>query len=159
MAAPNYLTPEGAKKLADELRKLVNVERTKVVQEVADAAAQGDRSENAEYIYGKKRLREIDRRIRSLTNRLENAVVVKPKAQAGPADVVRFGAQVEIEDENGQRRTYVLLGPEESDPDNGRLSFKSPLGQSLMKRRVGDVVTVKRPAGDIDVEIVSISYP
>src|SRR5688572_31014135 len=114
MPGPNYLTPDGAKKLADELRKLVNVERTKVVQEVADAAAQGDRSENAEYIYGKKRLREIDRRIRSLTNRLENAVVVKPKAQAGPADVVRFGAQVEIEDENGQRRTYVLLGPEES---------------------------------------------
>jgi transcription elongation factor GreB len=159
MPGPNYLTPDGAKKLADELRRLVNVERTKVVQEVADAAAQGDRSENAEYIYGKKRLREIDRRIRSLTNRLESAVVVKPKAQAGTADVVRFGAQVEIEDENGQRRSYVLLGPEESDPDNGRLSFKSPLGQSLMKRRVGDVVTVKRPAGEIEVEIVSITYP
>jgi transcription elongation factor GreB len=72
---------------------------------------------------------------------------------------VRFGAQVEIEDENGQRRSYVLLGPEESDPDNGRLSFKSPLGQSLMKRRVGDVVTVKRPAGEIEVEIVGITYP
>jgi transcription elongation factor GreB len=158
MPGPNYLTPDGAKKLADELRRLVNVERTKVVQEVADAAAQGDRSENAEYIYGKKRLREIDRRIRSLTNRLENAVVVKPKAQAGAADVVRFGARVEIEDEDGQRRAYVLLGPEESDPDNGRLSFKSPLGQSLMKRKVGDVVTVKRPAGEIEVEIVSISY-
>jgi transcription elongation factor GreB len=159
MAGPNYLTPDGAKKLSDELRQLNNVERPKVVREVADAAAQGDRSENAEYIYGKKRLREIDRRIRSLTQRLESAVVVKPKAQPGPADVVRFGAQVEIEDENGQRRTYLLLGPEESDPDNGRLSFKSPLGQSLMKRRVGDVVVVRRPAGDIEVEIVSISYP
>jgi transcription elongation factor GreB len=129
------------------------------VQEVAEAAAQGDRSENAEYIYGKKRLREIDRLVRSLTQRLEDAVVVKPKAQPGTADSVRFGAQVEIEDEDGQRRTYVLLGPEESDPKNGRLSFKSPLGQSLMKRRVGDVVVVRRPAGDIEVRIVSITYP
>jgi transcription elongation factor GreB len=159
MAGPNYLTPEGAKKLADELRRLSGVERPKVVQEVAEAAAQGDRSENAEYIYGKKRLREIDRRIRSLTQRLESAVVVKPQAQPGTVDVVRFGAQVEIEDENGQRRTYVLLGPEESDPERGRLSFKSPLGQSLMKRRVGDIVIVRRPAGEIEVQIVSITYP
>jgi transcription elongation factor GreB len=156
MAGPNYLTPEGAKKLADELRQLANVERPKVVQEVADAAAQGDRSENAEYIYGKKRLREIDRRIRSLTQRLEDAVVVKPEEQAG--DVVRFGATVEIVDENGQRSTYVLLGPEEADPARGRLSFKSPLGQSLMRRRAGDVVVVKRPAGEIEIEIVSVSY-
>jgi transcription elongation factor GreB len=156
MAGPNYLTPEGAKKLADELRQLSNVERPKVVQEVADAAAQGDRSENAEYIYGKKRLREIDRRVRSLTQRLESAVVVKPEEQAG--DIVRFGATVEIVDENGQRSTYVLLGPEEADPARGRLSFKSPLGQSLMRRRAGDVVVVRRPAGEIEIEIVSVSY-
>src|SRR5688572_14983243 len=151
---PTYLTPEGAKKLQDELAALLHVERPKVVQEVADAAAQGDRSENAEYIYGKKRLREIDRRIRSLTQRLESAVVVKPDEQAG--DVVRFGATVEIVDENGQRSTYVLLGPEEADPALGRLSFKSPLGQSLMRRRAGDVVLVKRPAGEIEIEIVSV---
>jgi transcription elongation factor GreB len=156
MAGPNYLTPEGAKKLADELRQLSNVERPKVVREVADAAAQGDRSENAEYIYGKKRLREIDRRVRSLTQRLEDAVIVKPEEQAG--DVVRFGATVEIVDENGQRSTYVLLGPEEADPARGRLSFKSPLGQSVMRRRAGDVVVVRRPAGEIEIEIVSVSY-
>ncbi|MGC4063856.1 MAG: hypothetical protein QM784_04310 [Polyangiaceae bacterium] len=97
---PNYLTPEGAKKLSDELDQLLRVQRPKVVQEVAEAAAQGDRSENAEYIYGKKRLREIDRRVRFLTKRLESAVVVKPGEVGG--DRVRFGAKVELRDENGK---------------------------------------------------------
>jgi transcription elongation factor GreB len=156
MAGPNYLTPEGAKKLSEELNHLLRVERPRVVQEVTDAAAQGDRSENAEYIYGKKRLREIDRRIRFLTKRLESAVVVRP----GEIDdhVVRFGALVEVEDENGKRSRYTLVGPDESDPSKGLVSFKSPLGQALMKRRVGETVIVKRPAGEIDVEIISISY-
>jgi transcription elongation factor GreB len=156
MAQPNYLTPEGARKLSEELRHLLHVERPKVVQEVSEAAAQGDRSENAEYIYGKKRLREIDRRVRFLTKRLESAVVVKPEEQAG--DVVRFGATVEVEDEEGQRRTYLLVGPDESDPAQGKLSFKSPIGRSLLKRRVGDVVVVQRPAGEIELEIKSVSY-
>jgi transcription elongation factor GreB len=153
---PNYLTPEGAKKLSTELSQLVQSERPRVVQEVADAAAQGDRSENAEYIYGKRRLREIDRRIRFLTKRLDSAVVV----QAGEArkDEVRFGALVELIDEHGKARSYRIVGPDEADPSAGRISFQSPLGKSLMKRRVGDAVIVTRPAGEIEVEIRSISY-
>ena len=156
MVSPNYLTPEGAEKLSEELRRLMHVERPKTVQEVADAAAQGDRSENAEYIYGKKKLREIDRRVRFLTKRLESAVVVKPGEQSG--DVVRFGATVEVEDEDGNRRKYLLVGPDESDPDQGKLSFQSPMGRSLLKRKVGDVVVVKRPAGEIEVEILSVHF-
>ena len=153
---PNYLTPAGAKQLADELQQLMSVERPKVVREVAEAAAQGDRSENAEYIYGKKRLREIDRRVRFLTQRLDAAVVVRPEELGG--DVVRFGAMVVVADEDGQQKTYRLVGPDESDPASGKLSFQSPMGQALMKRRVGDVVTVRRPAGEIELEIISLSY-
>src|SRR6187549_942531 len=144
---PNYLTPQGAKQLADELTRLMSVERPKVVREVAEAAAQGDRSENAEYIYGKKRLREIDRRVQFLTRRLDNAVVVRPEELGG--NVVRFGASVELQDEDGQRKKYTIVGPDESDPASGKLSFQSPLGQALMKRKVGDVVVVKRPAGEL----------
>jgi transcription elongation factor GreB len=156
MSAPNYLTPAGAKQLAEELDRLVSVERPKVVREVAEAAAQGDRSENAEYIYGKKRLREIDRRVRFLTQRLDAAVVVRPEELGG--DVVRFGASVVVEDEQGERKTYRLVGPDESNPAAGKLSYQSPLGQALMKRRVGDVVVVRRPAGETEVEIVGLSY-
>jgi transcription elongation factor GreB len=153
---PNYLTPQGAKKLADELNRLMTVERPRVVREVADAAAQGDRSENAEYIYGKKRLREIDRRVRFLTKRLDAAVVVKP----GEVDesVVRFGARVEVRDENGKHSEYLLVGPDEADPSAGKLSFQSPIGRALLKRRVGDVVSVVRPMGEIEIEILSVSY-
>jgi transcription elongation factor GreB len=153
---PNYLTPAGAKQLSDELNRLMSVERPKVVREVAEAAAQGDRSENAEYIYGKKRLREIDRRVRFLTQRLDAAVVVRQEDLGG--DVVRFGAVVVVADGEGQRKTYRLVGPDESDPTSGKLSFQSPIGQALMKRRVGDVVMVRRPAGEIELEIVSLSY-
>jgi transcription elongation factor GreB len=132
---PNYLTPEGAKKLGDELRQLATIDRPKVVLEVSDAAAQGDRSENAEYIYGKRRLREIDRRIRFITKRLDGAV-----------------------DEDGNEKRYRIVGPDETDPTAGCISFQSPLGNSLMKRKVGDTVTVRRPAGEIEVEIRSIEY-
>jgi transcription elongation factor GreB len=156
MAPPNYLTPTGHKQLADELNRLMSVERPKVVREVAEAAAQGDRSENAEYIYGKKRLREIDRRVQFITQRLDSAVVVRPEELGG--DIVRFGAMVEVRDEDGQAKTYTLVGPDEADPAKGKLSFQSPLGQALMKRKVGDVVLVKRPAGEIELEIVSLSY-
>jgi transcription elongation factor GreB len=152
---PNYLTPEGAKKLQSELNQLLNVERAKVVHEVAEAAAQGDRSENAEYIYGKKKLREIDRRIRFLTKRLDAAVVVK---QEGSHDEVRFGATVDVEDENGKRSSYLILGPDEASPSSGSISFQSPLGKALMKRKVGDVVSVTRPAGEIEIEIKAIRY-
>ncbi len=153
---PNYLTPEGAKKLATELQQLASVERPRVVQEVADAAAQGDRSENAEYTYGKKKLREIDRRIRFISKRLDDAVVVK---QAEGAHLeVRFGARVQVVDENEKRSTYLIVGPDEANPTEGRISFHSPLGKALMKRKVGDTITVTRPAGDIDLEITSIEY-
>ncbi len=153
---PNYLTPEGAKKLATELNQLMSVERPRIVQEVQEAAAQGDRSENAEYIYGKKRLREIDRRVRFLTKRLESAVVVKQEENAHVE--VRFGARVEVVDENEKRSAYFIVGPDEANPGEGRISFQSPLGKALMKRKVGDVVTVTRPAGEIDLEIVVIEY-
>jgi len=154
---PNYLTPEGAKKYADELNQLLSVQRPKVVQEVQEAAAQGDRSENAEYIYGKKRLREIDRRVRFLTKRLDSAVVVR-EDEARQFDHVRFGAQVEVVDENGKKSSYQVVGSDEADPSGGRISFESPLGKSLMKRKVGDVIVVRRPAGEIEVEILKISY-
>jgi transcription elongation factor GreB len=153
---PNYLTPEGAKKLADELRVLTLTERPRVVQEVSDAAAQGDRSENAEYIYGKRRLREIDRRIRFITKRLDGAVVVKKSEVV--CDVVRFGALVCVVDEHGKESRYTIVGPDEADPSAGRISFQSPFGQSLMKRKVGDTVTVRRPAGELELEIQSIDY-
>ena len=153
---PNYLTPEGAKKLQSELNQLLNVDRSKVVQEVAEAAAQGDRSENAEYIYGKKKLREIDRRIRFITKRLDSAVVVKQEADSH--DEVRFGATVDVADENGKKSSYLIVGPDEASPSDGRISFQSPLGRALMKRKVGDVVSVVRPAGEIEIEIKSIRY-
>jgi len=154
---PNYLTPEGAKKLADELRQLTTTDRPKVVLEVSDAAAQGDRSENAEYIYGKRRLREIDRRIRFITKRLDGAVVVRA-SEVVETDVVRFGALVTLVDEDGNEKRYRIVGPDEADPTAGRISFQSPLGNSLMKRKVGDTVSVRRPAGEIEIEIRSIEY-
>ncbi|MCA8966000.1 MAG: GreA/GreB family elongation factor, partial [Planctomycetes bacterium] len=116
----------------------------------------GDRSENAEYIYGKKRLREIDRRIRFITKRLDNAVVVRDGERK--KEGVFFGATVEVEDEDGQRKSYTIVGPDEADPGKGMVSFRSPMGQALMKKRVGDVVVVRRPAGEIELEIVSIRY-
>lgn len=156
MPETNYLTPAGAEKLQEELKQLARVERPKVVQEVADAAAQGDRSENAEYIYGKKRLREIDRRIRFLTRRLDQAVIVQPGAVQHQE--VRFGATVDVVDEEGTLKTFTLVGPDESEPEKGWLSYKSPIGRALMKKRVGDFVTVKRPAGDWDLEVTNIRY-
>ncbi len=153
---PNYITPEGARRLSEELGRLRSVERPRIVQEVADAAAQGDRSENAEYIYGKKKLREIDRRMRYLTKRLESAVVVNPKDQRG--DKVFFGATVEIEEETGARRVYQIVGEDESDSKVGRISWRSPVGRSLLGKRAGDVVVVRRPVGDIEIEILSVKY-
>jgi transcription elongation factor GreB len=154
--ATNYITPAGAKRLAEELRRLVETERPRVVQEVADAAAQGDRSENAEYIYGKKRLREIDRRIHFLTKRLDSAVVVRQEEVR--KDVIFFGATVEVEDEDGKRSRYTLVGADESDPSSGRLSWQSPIGRALLRKKKGDSVTVQRPAGEIELEVISIRY-
>jgi len=153
---PNYITPDGARKLSEELGRLRTVERPKTVQEVSDAAAQGDRSENAEYIYGKKRLREIDRRMRFLTKRLESAVVIDPKTQR--AQKIFFGATVEVEGEDGSRSVYVIVGEDESDFKAGRISWRSPVGRALLGKVVGDVVTVRRPAGETELEVVAFRY-
>jgi transcription elongation factor GreB len=152
----NYITPGGARRLTEELNRLLKVERPKTVDEVATAAAHGDRSENAEYKYGKLRLKEIDRRIRFLQKRLDAAEVVDPAAQE--ADVVFFGATVEVEDEEGEARRYQLVGEDESEPKEGRISWRSPIGRALLKKRVGDVVVVQRPAGDLELEITAIVY-
>lgn len=154
---PNYITPEGAKRLAAELDGLLRRERPKIVDEVAAAAAQGDRSENAEYIYGKKKLREIDRRIRFLTKRLESAVVVKPEDRRDP-NVVYFGAWVEVEDEDGERKRYRIVGEDEIEPKSGLISWRSPLGRALLKKRVDDVVVFHRPAGEVELVIVDVKY-
>lgn len=152
----NYITAIGAKRLQEELSKLLWKERPKVVQDVADAAAQGDRSENAEYIYGKKKLREIDRRIRFLTKRLESATVVPPRADG--EDRVFFGATVEVEDEDGARARYRIVGEDEIDLDRGDVSWRSPIGRVLLKRRAGDVVTLRKPSGEVELSIVSVTY-
>ncbi|MDP9150811.1 MAG: transcription elongation factor GreB [Myxococcota bacterium] len=153
---PNYITPEGAKRLQLELGDLRSRQRPKVVQEVADAAAQGDRSENAEYIYGKRKLREIDRRMQWLTKRLIGARVVEPKD--GIPDAVYFGAFVEVEDSSGARCSYRIVGEDEIDLAKKHISWQSPLGRALLKRRPGDTVLLRKPSGDSEVTIVALHY-
>ena len=151
------ITPEGARALQRELDTLWRVERRRVTAEVSAAAAQGDRSENAEYIYGKKRLREIDRRIRFLRSRLDRLRVVEPGAVAD-RERVFFGAYVELEDGAGELRRYRLVGPDEPDPATGSISVASPLGRSLLGKRVGDTVEVTRAQGPLAYTIASIEY-
>ncbi|MFO0601739.1 MAG: transcription elongation factor GreB [Polyangiales bacterium] len=154
---PNYITPAGYKKLTDEVEFLLKKERPRVVQEVADAAAQGDRSENAEYIYGKKRLREIDRRLNFLSSRLKNVQVVDPATPRG--DSVYFGATVDLEDEEGRKVTWQIVGVDETDPSNGRISWRSPLGRALLKKRADDVVTFQKPGGDaMEYTVLAVRY-
>jgi transcription elongation factor GreB len=154
--AKHYITPEGAKKLRAELDHLWTVERPRVTQEVADAAAQGDRSENAEYIYGKRRLREIDRRVRFLSKRLDDIVVVNE----APSDSKRvfFGAYVTVEDDDGEQVEYRIVGPDESDVDKKWISMDAPVAKALMGKRLDDEVTVLRPKGNITYTIVKIRY-
>ena len=154
--AKHYITPDGAKRLRAELDRLWTLERPRVTQEVADAAAQGDRSENAEYIYGKRRLREIDRRVRFLSKRLDELTVVSD-APSDPSRVF-FGAWVTLEDEDGGEVTYRIVGPDESDVDKAWISMEAPVAKALMGRRDGDEVTVRRPKGDITYTIVGIRY-
>ena len=151
------ITPEGIKRLQDELDALWHVERPKVTREVSDAAAQGDRSENAEYIYGKRRLREIDRRVRFLRKRIDVLEVVRPGEVADRARIY-FGARVTLEDENGEEQRYRLVGPDEFDAERGEISVHSPLGRSLLGRRVDDEVTVQRPAGRTFYTVIEIEY-
>jgi transcription elongation factor GreB len=156
MSKKDPITPEGHARFQAELERLWREERPKIVNEVADAAALGDRSENAEYIYGKKRLREIDRRMRYLNGLLERVRIVDPKTVS--SDRVEFGATVTIEDEEGRRRTYQIVGVEEVDAKEGRISSKSPVGKALMNKKVGDIVVVERPIGDLEMELVDIRY-
>jgi len=151
-----YITREGALKLRVELDQLWTVERPRVTQEVADAAAQGDRSENAEYIYGKRRLREIDRRVRFLSKRLDEVTVVTEP----PSDPRRvfFGAHITVESEDGERNTYRIVGGDESDVDKGWISIDSPMARACLGKREGDIVTVRAPKGDIEYTIIAVTY-
>ncbi len=152
-----YLTRAGAERMHRELVHLLNEERPKVTAEVSAAAAQGDRSENAEYIYGKKRLREIDRRIRFLQKRLDTATIVEPSEQTD-TERVYFGATVTLEDEDGARVTYQIVGSDEIDTAGGRISVESPLARALLRKKLGDTVEVVRPRGEIEYTLVQIRY-
>lgn len=157
VAGSKYITPEGARRLRAELDELWRVERPKVTQAVAEAAAQGDRSENAEYTYGKRRLREIDRRVRFLRRRLQDMTVV----DRPPADLRRvfFGAWVTLESEAGERARYRIVGPDEFDMAPGYVSMDSPLGRALLRRAQDEEVTVALPGGARTYCIVAIEYP
>jgi transcription elongation factor GreB len=159
-AGSKYITPEGAKRLRDELHALWHEERPRVTAAVAAAAAQGDRSENAEYTYGKKRLHEIDRRVRFLRKRLEGMTVVDAESERGRRDAARayFGAWVQLEDQGGELRWYRLVGPDEFDMASDYISMDSPLGSSLLGKRPDDEVTVQLPAGENTFTVVAIRY-
>ena len=154
----NYITTEGYERLRAELTHLLNVERPEVVQTVSWAASNGDRSENGDYIYGKKRLREIDRRMRFLNKRLEIAEVVDP-AQQPNRDQVFFGATVRYEDQKGEEIQVTIVGVDEAEPLQGRISWISPVARALIKAHEGDSVTLQTPAGRDELTILEVSYP
>ncbi len=149
------MTPPGLDALVAELASL-GEERTRVVRSVADAAAEGDRSENAEYIYGKRRMREIDKKMRFLRKTIEAAVVVDPSQDRG--DRVFFGATVVLEDDEGKERVYQLVGEHETDAKRGRISYRSPVGAALMRKSLDDEVRVRTPGGERFLTIVEILY-
>jgi transcription elongation factor GreB len=154
----NYMTPEGHRRLKDELLRLIDVERPEVVRVVSWAASNGDRSENGDYIYGKRRLREIDRRIRFLTKRLDLAEVVDPSVHHG-SDQIFFGATITYENQAGEEHTVTIVGIDELDPLNGKISWISPVARALTKSREGDSVVLNTPAGVDELTIISVSYP
>lgn len=152
----NYITPEGFRKLQEEFNQLFRDERPKLVETVAWAAGNGDRSENGDYIYGKRRLREIDKRLLFLRDRIEAAKVVDPKEIK--SDKVVFGATVKIEDEDGQIKSYQIVGEDELEPGKNKISWKSPIAKALLGKKTGDEVEIKRPTGALIAEILEISY-
>jgi transcription elongation factor GreB len=154
--APRYITPEGFRRIAEEHELLWTVSRPRVLAEVAAAAAHGDRSDNAEYLYGKKKLRELDRRLRELSERMDSLTVVSPKPH--PSRRAYFGAWVTVENDEGEERRYRLVGPDEFDAEAGLISVNGPLGLALLGKRVGDVVLVQRPAGRTEVTVVAIGW-
>ena len=154
----NYITPAGYARLRAELLTLMDDERPKVVEAVHWAARNGDRSENGDYIYGKKRLREIDKRIRFLTKRLEIAEITDPSTHQGKEQVF-FGATVTYEDEDGLQRTVTILGIDEADNMQSQVSWISPVARALLRTQIGDVVRLNSPAGIQDIEIIDVTYP
>ena len=156
--AKNYMTPQGFERLREELMNLMRKERPEVVQVVSWAAANGDRSENGDYLYGKKRLREIDRRIRFLTKRLDIAEVVDPALHHGN-DQVFFGATVRFASDHGEERTIRILGVDEAESARGEVSWIAPIARALLKARVGDEVRLVTPRGVETIEVLEVRYP
>lgn len=154
--AINYITPTGFKKLQDEFTKLFHEERPKLVETVAWAAGNGDRSENGDYIYGKRRLREIDKRLKFLRDRIENAQVVNPAEVK--SDKVVFGATVTIVDEDAVEKVYVIVGEDEIEPGQNKISWKSPMAKALLGKQVGDEIEIQRPAGVLFAEVKEIRF-
>jgi transcription elongation factor GreB len=159
VAAParNYMTPQGYARLKSELFRLLDVERPELVKVVAWAASNGDRSENGDYLYGKKRLREIDRRIHYLNKRLDKPEVVDPAAR-GDTDQVFFGATVDYADGSGKQNTVTIVGVDEVDPARGHVSWISPIAKALLKRRAGDTVSLMTPGGVEEIEVLDVRY-
>lgn len=155
---PRFITPQGFTRIRAEYEELFSVERPKIVETVSWAASLGDRSENADYLYGKKRLREIDRRLSYLSKVMKSAKVVDPAKQE-QRDTVRFGATVELTDEDDERRTLTLVGEDEADASLGLISWAAPIARALVGARVGDERIVRLPAGEKSYEIMSIRYP
>ncbi|MEQ1772315.1 MAG: transcription elongation factor GreB [Burkholderiales bacterium] len=153
----NYMTPRGYTRLKTELTHLLNVERPELVKVVSWAAGNGDRSENGDYLYGKKRLREIDRRIRYLTRRLDNSEVVDP-AVRGDTDQIFFGATVDYVDDAGEQHTITIVGLDEVDTARGHVSWISPIAGALIKHSAGDTVSLRTPAGARQIDIVDVRY-
>ena len=154
----NYITPQGYARLRSELMQLIDDERPRIVETVHWAASNGDRSENGDYLYGKKRLREIDRRIRFLTKRLEKAEVADPSVHYG-GDQVFFGATVTYANEAGDEKTITILGVDEVDNLQGQVSWIAPISRALLRSRVGDVVQLQTPGGVEEIEVIEVSYP
>jgi transcription elongation factor GreB len=155
---PRFITPEGLKRIREEYDELFGVERPKVVEVVSWAASLGDRSENADYLYGKRRLREIDRRLAHLARIMKAAKVVDPAEQPS-RDQVRFGATVELADKDDDRRTLTLVGDDEADASAARIGWSAPLARALIGARVGDERIVRLPSGEKSYEVMRISYP
>jgi transcription elongation factor GreB len=153
-----YITPQGLKRIRAEYDELFGVERPKVVETVSWAASLGDRSENADYIYGKRRLREIDRRLARLAKTMKEAKVVDPARQQA-RDQVRFGATIELADEDGNRRKLTIVGDDEADASTGKIGWSAPIARALVGARVGDQRVVRLPAGEKSYEVIAIRYP
>jgi len=156
MERKNYITPQGHKVLFDELNELMRVERPEIIKLIQWAASNGDRSENADYLYGKKRLREIDRRVRFLTSRIDASQVIDPSSIK--SDKVQFGATVTVTDDQGMEKTFTIVGVDEVNTAKGHISWQSPIGRGLLGKKDGDEVVIQIPTGETTYEIVSVTY-